>query len=79
MLKINLLDFVEASQGMKRQMPLEKCPDKQANISFTMKTTPINNMGGASEAQSMMSADVQSVDSGCDSEYDFNELNKNDD
>jgi hypothetical protein len=26
----------------------------------------------------MMSADVQSVDSGCDSEYDFNELNQED-
>ena len=27
----------------------------------------------------MMSADVQSVDSGCDSEYDFNELNQKED
>ena len=35
-------------------------------------------MGGGSECQSMMSADIQSVDSGCDSNYDFNELNQKD-
>lgn len=73
--KINLLDFIEATQGRKCQSGMEKCPDKSANISYTIKTTPINNMGGQSECQSMMSADVQSVDSGCDSEYDFNDLN----
>lgn len=75
--KINLLDFIEASQGMKRTVPLEKCPDKQANMTFVMKTTAINNMGGGSETQSMMSCDM-SVDDVPESEYDFGDLNKQD-
>jgi hypothetical protein len=69
--KLNLLEFLEGTA--KRKVALEKCPDKQACIEFSLKTTLINNMGGGSETQSMMSCDV-SVDSGPESEYDFGDL-----
>ena len=69
--KLNLLEFLDGSS--KRKVPLEKCPDKQACVEFSMKTTLINNMGTSSETQSMMSCDV-SVDSGPESEYDFGDL-----
>ena len=54
-------------------MPLDKCPDKDAYIEFTMKTTLVKESIGGGDTLSMMS-DVVSVDSGPESEYDFNDL-----
>lgn len=54
-------------------MPLEKCPDKEAYIEFTVKSTLVKEQIGSGETLSMMS-DVVSVDSGPESEYDFNDL-----
>lgn len=57
--KINLVEFLDGS--FQRTIVLEKCPDKMATIKFTLKSTLINNMGGGSETQSMVSCDM-SVD-----------------
>ena len=51
---------------------LDKCPDKQAFIQFTLRATLINSASG-SETASMMSCDM-SVDSGPESEYNFDDF-----
>lgn len=56
-----------------KKISLEKCPDKDAFIQFTMKSTLIKEQIGSGDTLSMMS-DVVSVDSGPESEYDFNDL-----
>lgn len=71
-----MIDFLDSSAFTRRTVILEKCPDKQATIQFTMKTTLINNMMAGSETQSMMSCDIKSVDSDPESEYDFGELER---
>ena len=45
--KLNLVEYLDGCS--QRKMVFEKCPDKEANITFTMKATLINNMGGGSE------------------------------
>lgn len=71
--KINLVEYLDGSHS--RTIVLDKCPDKEAHIKFTLKSTLINNMGGGSETQSMISCDM-SLDDEPQSEYDFGELNQ---
>ncbi len=74
--KLNLVDYLEKTSSQRQKILLEKCPDKQASIQFTLKATLINSSGG-SETASMMSCDM-SVDSGPESEYNFDDFEKQD-
>lgn len=61
------------------KLPVEKCPDKEATLEFDIKSTLINQTSG-SETMSMMSgvcgADVMSIDSGPESEFRFQDIDK---
>jgi hypothetical protein len=73
--KINLADYLDKSQGLVVQkFPLDKCPDKQANIQFTLKSTLLAG-GNGSETASMMSCDIEN-DSGPESEFNFEDMDK---
>ena len=60
-------------------MKIEKCPDPEAFLIFDLTSTLINVTSG-SETMSMMSgvigAEVMSMDSGPESEFNFNDLDK---
>lgn len=58
--------------GLKQKVLLEKCPDKRATVTFTLKTTLVSATMG-SETTSIVS-DMISVDSGPESEYNFGDL-----
>lgn len=73
-LKLNLVEYIDGVNNCT--LTLEKCPDKGATLTFSIKTTVIQNMSGGSETQSMMSVDNMSVDSPPGSEFDYDELEK---
>ena len=52
---------------------LEKCPDKAANIICTISTQKVN---GGSSALSCMMSDMQSLDDGPETEYNFGDFNE---
>lgn len=59
-------------------LPIDKCPDPNALLNFTIKSTLISVSSG-SETLSMMSgacgaADFMSMDSGADSEFKFQDF-----
>ena len=76
---INLSNYTESQS--KTKYSIEKCPDKNAFIEITVKSKLINAVTG-SDTMSMMSGfenfDNMSIDSGPDSEFNFKELEKND-
>ena len=77
-MNINLASYLTDSiQRLK--LPIEKCPDKEATLEFDIKSTLINQTSG-SETMSMMSgvqgADVMSIDSGPESEFRFQDIDK---
>ena len=74
--KLNLVDYIERTSQGRQKVLLDKCPDKQASIQFTMKATLINSASG-SETASMMSCDM-SIDSGPESEYNFDDFENQD-
>jgi hypothetical protein len=68
--RINLADFMIDSS--EKTLQLDKCPDKDAALTFSFKATLISE-NASSDALSMMS-DVMSIDSGPESDYDFDDL-----
>ena len=52
---------------------MEKCPDKNAKVEFTIRSVLVSANADGTETVSMASA-AMSCDSGPESEFDFNEL-----
>ena len=78
--KINLIDFIDASgtpeeskMGVRQSLKLEKCPDEHALVEFTVFSLQVSATASGSETMSLVS-DALSVDSGPESEFDFNAL-----
>ena len=77
--KVNLVDFIEATSagaekiGVVQKLKLEKCPDQNANIQFTVRSVLVSSGATGSETMSMGS-DAISVDSGPESEFDFGDF-----
>ena len=71
---MNLSKFIENNKYDHIKSPIEKCPDKDAFLVYSVTSTLINVTSG-SETMSMMSgmqgADVMSIDSGPESEFRF--------
>ena len=59
--------------GIKQTMSLEKCPDKLSNIVFTICAVA-DNTNLQSDTMSEMISEVASEDFGCDSEYNFGDI-----
>ena len=78
MVKVNLAEFIDASSGptkngLRQSQPLAKCPDKKANVEFTIRSVLVSANSDGSETVSMASA-AMSCDSGPESEFDFNDM-----
>ena len=72
MVDINLSHFIDQSvQGKKEKVPIDKCPDKDAYLVFSVKSTLINIASGSDTMSMMSGLDNISVDSGPETEYDF--------
>jgi hypothetical protein len=76
--KLNLIDFIDHSNGAtknssRQQVPLEKCPDKNAFVEFTIWSVLVSSNASGSETISMAS-EAMSVDSGPESEFDFGDM-----
>ena len=56
------------------RIPLEKCPDKNAVVEYTIQSVLVSANANGTETVSMCSAAMSGVDSGPESEIDFNEL-----
>ena len=60
-------------------MKVDKCPDAEAYMTFVVSSSCINITSG-SETMSMMSgvmgADVMSIDSGPETEFNFQDIDK---
>ena len=52
---------------------MQKCPDKNANVQFTLRSVLVSANANGTETISMASA-AMSVDSGPESEFDFGEM-----
>lgn len=52
---------------------MQKCPDKNANVQFTLRSVLVSANANGTETVSMASA-AMSVDSGPESEFDFGEM-----
>ena len=78
-LKVNLIDYIEATSngvakmGVVQKLKLEKCPDQNANIQFTVRSVLVSQGTTGSETMSMGS-EAMSVDSGPESEFDFGDF-----
>jgi hypothetical protein len=75
---INLGEFIGAdpmSQNAKKTMVFEKCPDKEASIEFSVKCTLVSE-SASGDTLSMMS-DNMSIGSGPESEFEFDDFEKN--
>lgn len=55
-------------------MMLEKCPDKNAFIEFTLKTTLVSANASGQDNLSQMSDVMSAYDSGPESEFDFQDF-----
>ncbi len=79
--KINLGTFIEeqsqpgGTEGSKVQkMMLEKCPDKNAFIEFSLQTTLVSANATGQDNLSQMSEAQSMYDSGPESEFDFQDF-----
>ena len=73
MVNLNLADFIDNDKG-KVKMTLEKCPDKDSYIEFSIQSKLINVNAG-SDTMSMMSGfDNLDLDSNIDSQQDFGDM-----
>ena len=73
MVNLNLADFIDNDKG-KVKMTLEKCPDKDSYIEFSVLSKLINVNAG-SDTMSMMSGfDNLDLDSNIDSQQDFGDM-----
>ena len=59
--------------GVRQSLKLEKCPDEFAVVEFTVYSLQVSASASGSETMSLVS-DAMSVDSGPESEFDFNAL-----
>lgn len=77
--KLNLIEFIDGSvnhkMGVRQSLKLEKCPDEHAVVDFTVKSIQVTAAATGSETMSLVS-DALSVDSGPESEFDFEALEK---
>ena len=76
--KLNLIDYIdgpESKMGSRQVLKLEKCPDEHAVVEFTVKSIQVSATGSGSETLSLAS-DALSVDSGPESEFDFDTLDQ---
>ena len=76
--KLNLADFIEAKEkgglnGVKRKEGLEKCPDKQSKVCFTLSAVP-DNTNLNSDQLSCMISEINSDDGGPESEFNFGDF-----
>jgi len=76
--KLNLIDFIDHSNAAtkncnRQQVSLEKCPDKNAYVEFTIRSILVTANASGSETISMAS-EAMSVDSGPESEFDFGDM-----
>jgi len=74
MIKLNLGKFAD-KPDLTEEFPLKKCPDRNATIGLTIKSTLIQADCKDADTLSQMT-DLRSLDSAPDSQYDFTELNK---
>lgn len=76
---VNLAEHIDAAGGQWISAKIEKCPDPNAKLDFSITSTLINTTSG-SETMSMMSGmqggDVMSIDSGPDTEFKFQDIDK---
>ena len=76
--KINLIDYIEATEigakniGKRQKLVLDKCPDPQAYIEFTVNSVLLSQ--GASGSETASIAETMTLDSDPESEFDFNDL-----
>ena len=76
--KVNLVEFADAANGpskngQRQKLPLEKCPDKNANVEFTIRSVLVSSDATGTETISLASG-AMSVDSGPESCFDFQDL-----
>lgn len=57
-------------------MNLEKCPDRNATVEFSLKTTMVSANVTAADGLSQMTDGMSMYDSGPETEYDFNDFNQ---
>ena len=77
-MKVNLVEFIDSSNeptknGQRQRLSLEKCPDKNAKVEFTIRSVLVSANATGTETISMASG-AMSVDSGPDSVFDFGDL-----
>ena len=60
--------------GKRQSEPLQKCPDKNALVEFTVRSVLVSATANGTETISMAS-EAMSVDSGPESEFDFGDMN----
>lgn len=78
-IKVNLIDYIEttavgaANIGVLQKIKLDKCPDANANIQFTVRSVLVSQGATGSETMSMGS-EALSVDSGPESEFEFGDF-----
>mmetsp|Transcript_38978 Transcript_38978/g.59266 ORF Transcript_38978/g.59266 Transcript_38978/m.59266 type:complete len:233 (+) Transcript_38978:223-921(+) len=80
MVALNLANYISFDEKAKvntfkrERFPIERCPDKDSFLELEMRSTLISATAG-SEAMSLMSGfDNMSIDSGPDSEFNFAEM-----
>ena len=74
MLNINLADFIDGNDQITRQK-IQKCPDKDAFLEYSVKATRINDSGGDYMSEMGGLGDLD-LDSNPDSEYNLKDFEK---
>ena len=71
-MSLDLAEYLDnAREDQKQRLPIEKCPDADAYLEFTVRSTLISTVSG-SDTMSMMSGfDNMSIDSGPDTDFRF--------
>ena len=78
MIKVNLIEFIDGTSGptkngIRQSLPMEKCPDKNAKVEFTIRSVLVSANADGSETASMFSA-AMSCDDVPESVFDFNDM-----
>ena len=78
MININLADYIQigdqVANSQKKKLPIEKCPDKDSYMEFSVKSTLINITTGSDNISEMSGFDNMSHDSVPESEANFNDI-----
>ena len=75
MIALNLAEYIDDnSDNFKRvKVPIQKCPDKNASLEFSIRAKFISILSAAGDTMSMMSGlESMSIDSGPETEFEFN-------